>query len=182
MESCHHLEDENEREHGLFVWEHKDPKQAAKLLCDFIDEHHLLDSDKGPRHPLVILAFDEAQALTDNPPNNECWPGNLFSELRRVLHKINDFPIFSIFLSTSGHFDQFSPETRSDPSARVRQFDYPPLDPIIEVSFDDIAYTASKGTITLANVIEIGWISHLGRPLYVLSSHTIRELLSYQLE
>ena len=150
------------------------------MLCRFIDEHHLLDSDKGPRWPLVVLAFDEADTLTDNPPEQVHW--NLFTELCRVLRRIKDLPIFSLFLSTAGRFDKFSPVIRDDPSARAREPDNRLLNPISEISFDDIAYPASKGTITIHTVVEIDWISHLGRPLYVHPGYLFRELLSYHLE
>jgi hypothetical protein len=147
------------------------------MLCRFLDEHDLLDSDEGPRWPLVVLAFDEADTLTDNPPNQVLW--NLFSELRRVLRQIQHHPIFSLFLSTAGRFEKFSPVIHSDPSTRARGPDNRPLDPISEISFDDIAYPALKGTIRIDSVVEIDWISHLGRPLYVHPSYPIRELLSY---
>ncbi len=153
--------------------------EAGTSLCNFIDKHRLLDSAAGPQRPLVVLAFDEAHTLTDNPPEQKGW--NLYSELRRILRQINHLPIFSLFLSTAGRFDKFSPVIHSDPSARVREPDNRPLDPISEISFDDIAYQALKGTVTMDDVVEIDWLSHLGRPLYV-HSYPFRELLSYQLE
>ena len=138
-------------EYGRFVSKDGGLQDAGKALCRFIDEHRLLDSKNGPRRPLVVLAFDEADALTDNPPNND-W--NLFIELRQVLQQIDELPIFSLFLSTAGRFDKCSPVIRSDPSARAREPDNRPLDPITEISFDDIAYPALKGTITIDNVVE----------------------------
>ena len=176
VENSEAVEDEEELEHGPHV---EGPQKAGEALCRFIDEHRLLDSKNGPRWPLVVLAFDEADALTDNPPNKG-W--NLFSELRRVLRQIDRLPIFSLFLSTAGRFDKFSPVIRHDPSAQAREPDNLPLDPISEISFDDIAYPALKGTITIDNVVKTSWLSHLGRPLYVHPSYPFRELLSYQLE
>jgi len=146
--------------------------EAGTSLCNFIDEHDLLDSPSGPRRPLVVLAFDEAHTLTDNPPGKADW--NLYSELRRILRQINHLPIFSLFLSTAGRFDKFSPDIHSDPSARARELDNRPLDPISEISFDDIARPALKGTITIDRVVEIDWLSHLGRPLYVHRSYPFR--------
>ena len=155
-------------------------KEAGEKLCRFIDEDKLLDSKKGPRRPLVILAFDEAGTLTDNPPNEEDW--NLFSELCRVLRQINHLQIFSLFLSTAGRFRQFSPDIHHEKSARARDPEYRPLDPILEISFDDIEYPASMDTVTIERVVGIDWISHLGRPLYVHPSYPFRELLTYHLE
>lgn len=164
VEKSHHFDDDEEREHGQFVWQHEDSKQAGEMLCHLIDAQQFLNSDKGPRRPLVVLAFDEADALTDNPANNnERW--NLFSELRRVLRQLNKLPIFSLFLSTAGRSDLLSPDIHSDPSARVREPDYRSLDPITEISFDDIAYPTLKGTIAVEKAATIDWMSHLGRPL-----------------
>jgi hypothetical protein len=124
-----------------------------------------LDSENGPRRPLVVLAFDEAHVLTDNPPCQNYW--NLFLELRRFLRAIEEFPIFSLFLSTAGRFNQLPPEIDYSPSARAGEPDNRPLDPISEISFDEIAYPALKGTVTIDRAVEIDWMSHLGRPLYV---------------
>jgi hypothetical protein len=155
-------------------------QEASEMLCRFIDEHCVLESDKGPRRPLVVLAFDEADTLTDNPPEQKYW--NLFSELRRVLRQINDLPIFSLFLSTAGRFNKFSPDVHSDRPSWVIEPSYCPLAQISEISFDDIAYPASKGTITIDKVVSIDWISHLGRPLYVHPSYPLRESFSCHLK
>jgi hypothetical protein len=143
------------------------------MLCRFLGEYELLDSKKGPRRPLVVLAFDEAHTLTDNPPNQIEW--NLFSNLRRVLRQIKHLQIFSLFLSTAGRFNKFSPDIHFDPSDRIRDQEpgNRPLDPISEISFDDIAYPALKDTVTIDRVVDIDWICHLGRPLYVHPSFPI---------
>jgi hypothetical protein len=178
VEKNQQVSDENEPDHGRYILKGGEMVEAAKALCRFIDEHHLLDLEKqGPRRPLVVLAFDEAHVLTDNPPYEEDW--NLFLELRPLLRCIQKFPIFSLFLSTAGRFNQFLPDIDDGPSARAREPDNRPLHPISEISFDDIAYPALKGTITIDKVVEIDWISHLGRPLYVHLSYPFRELLSY---
>ena len=156
-------EDDKERKYGRYISEELGPEDAGKNLCSFIDEHNLLKSDNGPRRPLVVLAFDEAHILTDEPSAQDDW--NLFSELRRILRQINDLAIFSVFLSTAGRFDKFSPDIHWDPSARARDPEHRPLSPITEISFDDIAYPALKDTVTMNRVVEIDWISHLGRPL-----------------
>jgi hypothetical protein len=153
-------------------------KDAGELLCRFIDEDEVSNSKHGPRRPLVVLAFDEADTLADNPPGKD-W--NLFSELHRVLRQINHLQIFSLFLSTGGRFPKFSPNIPDVKSARARH-GYPTLNPILEISFDDIAYPASEDTVTIGRVVEIDWICHLGRPLYVRSSYSSRELFTYHLE
>jgi len=164
VERCEKVDDEKEPHHDRCNSGGKGLQEAGEMLCRFIDEHRVLDSEKGPRQPLVVLAFDEADTITDNPPEPVHW--NLFSELRRVLRQIRHLPIFSLFLSTAGRFNIFSPDIHSDPSAWVREPDKCSLDPISEISFDDIAYPALKNTITMDNVVNIDWISHLGRPLF----------------
>ena len=147
--------------------------EAAASLCSYKDEHKLLDSAGGPRRPLIVLAFDEAHTLTDNPRGQTEW--NMYSELCQILRQINDLPILSLFVSTAGHFDNFPPAVHSGPSSQVREPESRPLVPISEISFDVIAYPALEGTVTIDNVVEIGWLSHLGRPLYVHHSYPFRD-------
>ena len=45
-----------------------------------------------------------------------------------------------------------------------------------------LVHPALKGTITIDRVVEIDWISRLGRPLYVHPNYPFRELPSYHLE
>jgi hypothetical protein len=174
MERCQQVEDGNETvtEYHQYVLQGDGVREAGEELCCFIDEHSLLDSDEGPRRPLVVFAFDEADTLTDNPPVQSHW--NLFTELRQNLREIQRFPIFSLFLSTAGRFDKFSPALSSELSFRAREPTSRPLDPISEISFDEIAYPALKGTTTMDEVVDIGWFTHLGRPLYVHPSYPFR--------
>jgi hypothetical protein len=154
-------------------------RESAEELCRLIDPQKTLDSPKGPRRPLVILAFDESHLLTDNPKNST-W--NLFLELRRTLREMVKSPIFSLFLSTARRFYKFSPEIRSDPSTRIAKADLIPLDPISEISFDDLAFPAGENTVTLNRVVQMDWISHLGRPLYVYLPYSFEKLLTFCLE
>ncbi len=151
------------------LWVSKDRegvKDAGTHLVQFVDPNNLLDCVQGqPRRPLVILAFDEAHILTD-----------------RILRQTSDQAIFSLFLSTAGHFNLFSPDIRSDPSRRIRNFSLGPLDPITETSFDNLAYDAPEGKIELSRVVEMDWMCHLGRPLYVLFDYRFNEQLTSHLE
>ncbi|KAH9962325.1 hypothetical protein BJV74DRAFT_954499 [Russula compacta] len=137
-------------------------REVGEDLCHFIDPDGLLDSG-GPRRPLVILAFDEAHTITETRHGQSWTP---FSELCRTLRCIEDSPIFSLFLSTMGNFDLFSPKIRNDPSNRIANNEIAPLHPISEISFDDLAYPARESTITLDRVVKMDWMSHLGRPLF----------------
>ena len=159
-------------------------KDAGKHLAQFVDPNNLLDCVQGqPRRPLVIVAFDEAHILTDNPPiANRTTMWNLFSELRRILRQTSDQAIFSLFLSTAGRFNLFSPDIRSDPSRRIRNFSLGPLDPITETSFDNLAYDAPEGEVMLSRVVDMDWMCHLGRPLYVFFNYRFNEQLTSRLE
>jgi hypothetical protein len=179
MGSSQRVIGKNKGSPGRYESGNRGVEKAGKLLCRFVDPHGLLDSSNGPRRPLVVFAFDEAHTLTDNPSN---MPWNFFSELRRILRQIHDLPIFSLFLSTAGRFNLFSPDIRSDPSNRIRDANSRPLDPISEISFDDLAYPAPTDTVNLDRVVQTDWISHLGRPLYVHSGYILRVQLTSYLE
>jgi hypothetical protein len=186
IQQTHHLSSPKEPEE-FHPWVSKDweeVKDAGEHLAQFVDPNNLLDCDQGqPRRPLVILAFDEAHILTDNPSiANRTTMWNLFSELRRILRQTSDQAIFSLFLSTAGHFNLFSPDIRSDPSRRIRNFSLGPLDPITETSFDTLAYDAPEETITLSRVVGMDWMCHLGRPLYVHFDYRFNEQLTSHLE
>jgi len=155
---------------------------AGERLSEFIDPRNMLDRVQGSRRPLVIFAFDEAHILTDNPHKKFKKDWNLFLELRRILRQISGRAIFSLFLSTAGRFHLFSPETRSDPSSRVRDASERTLDPITEISFDDLAHAALKDTVALDRVVRIEWMSHLGRPLYVHFGSAFSEQLTSHLD
>lgn len=152
--------------------------EAGQKHCQFVDPHGLLGSATGSGRTLVILAFDESHILTDTPKDT-VW--TLFSELRRTLRGVIDFPIFSLFLSTAGRFHLFSPEIRSDPSNRIPNFD-DPLHPISEISFDDLAFPGKEDTVTLDRVVQLDWISHLGRPLHVHLTCSSGQQLTSHLE
>ena len=64
------------------VFKHRNGvKIAGTKLCQFVDPNKLLDSTKGPRHPLLILAFDESHTLM-GIPRDQSW--SVFSELCRT--------------------------------------------------------------------------------------------------
>jgi hypothetical protein len=159
-------------------------EDAGKRLVRFVDPLDVLGRDKGqPRRPLVVLSFDEAHIFTDNPSiAHSATKWNVFSELRRILRQTSDHAIFSLFLSTAGRFNLFSPEISSDPSMRIKDSSLSTLDPITEISFDDLAYPAPEYEIELEVVVGINWMCHLGRPLYVLFDYHSSEQLTSHLE
>jgi hypothetical protein len=142
-------------------------ENAAENLCRFIDPHGVLDSNEGSRWPLVIFAFDESHMLTESP--DPCgW--TLFSALRDTLRVIVKKPIFSLFVSTAGSLLQIESGPWGPINDNLRL-----LDPITEISFDDIAYHAKEDTVSLSEVVTTDWISHLGRPLCVHFTYSSRD-------
>ena len=164
MNHCEKQEGASDQTSPHFIFQGKGVKEAGERLCRFIDPQRVLDLPTGPRRPLVVISFDESHILTDNP---RAEPWTLFSELRCVLRGIVEPPIFSLFLSTAERFHRFTPEKRLDPSSRIANSIHSVLHPISEISFDDIAFPALENTVSLDRVVEMDWISHLGRPLYV---------------
>ena len=157
----------SESKHPRYVVDHIDSVEVAgHRLCQFIDPHNVLDSNEGPRRPLVIISVDESCVFTDNP-RDTVWI--LFSLLRRAFREIVDYPIFSLLLSAAGRLDLSPPEqrSRSSPSSRIVNLELHFLPPICEISFDDVAFPASENTVSLRQVVGMDWICHLGRPLYV---------------
>jgi hypothetical protein len=84
---------------------------------------------EGLQHPLVIIIFDESHILTDILENSH-W--TLFSKLHCTLRGMVEQPIFTLFLSTVGRFNQFSSEigVGLDPSNWVINNDLVPLHPL----------------------------------------------------
>ena len=112
------------------------------------------------QEPLVILAFDEARALT--------W--SHLSELRRALRTLVDQPLFSLFITTTGNVNKLVPlysgqyHSRQDHSRRMQSEAFSASRPFAEVGFDHFAF---KDQFDLRRVAEDEHISHFGRPLCV---------------
>ena len=109
--------------------------------------------------PLVILAFDEARTLA-NPHNDELW--SHFTELRRVLRVLNDQPLFSLFLTTTGNVNALVTSSGKDYSGRIQSQVFSTSRPFAEVGFDHFAF---DDRFDLKEVAGDEHISHFGRPL-----------------
>jgi hypothetical protein len=126
-----------------------------------VNQDENLTEPQWLRRPLVMLAFDESQFLTDLPQGHDRTT-TLFADMDIVLQRIRSLPIFSLFVSRAGRFYEPPPKTE------IRSF-YTrpqPLNPITEVDFDHLAYHAMENTVTLERVVQTDWIAHLGRPAY----------------
>jgi hypothetical protein len=137
-------------------------QKAGKALRRFVDRRKVLCQKGAMWRPFVIFSFDEAHELTESR-KNEDW--STYLVLRNCLTRLLRFPFFFLFLSTSGKFRNFSPETLRDPSTRIANGGSLVLPPITETGFDQLAFTAIEGRTTLEEVVTDNWISHLGRPL-----------------
>jgi hypothetical protein len=112
-------------------------------------------------YPLLILTFDEAHTLT----NREETAWSNFSVLGYVFRPLYHFPLFALFLSTTGRISQFtSPD--EDASTRIILCDLKLIEPFIDLGFDTLANkVALDGTFDLERVTHDTHIVHMGRPL-----------------
>jgi len=126
------------------------------------------DSVLKTRAPVLFLAFDEAHTLSqsfhDKESDSDWTP---FASLRRGLRSTRSFPIWSLFLSTTGKSDQFPPP-RLDKSGRINRGELHNVIPYSALGFDQVA-TKGHENMTLEDVVAIGFRLAMGRPLYVIS-------------
>ncbi len=78
-----------------------------------------------------------------------------------------------------GNLQLFCPDRKSDPSHRVVLNELLPFNPITIVSFDCLAFPVEERSVTLNQVVQMEWISHLGWPLYVSSVHCIENACAH---
>ena len=102
--------------------------------------------------PVIILAFDEAHTLMISRGN---W-SNL-SVMRHLLCNLLCFPVFSLFLSTTGKISQFT--SRVHGSLKL-------IRPFTDLGFDTLAIKVSlDGSWNLERITDDSHIVGLGRPL-----------------
>jgi hypothetical protein len=92
-------------------------------------------------HPLIILAFDEAHTLTNREETGYTTWSN-FSVMRHVFLALYRFPLFALFLSTTGKISQFSlPD--EDTSKIIVIGDLILIQPFTDLGFDMLAKQVS---------------------------------------
>ena len=127
--------------------------------------------------PLVVLALDEAHVLTDIQAAGDGETWSAFSEFRRALRALNDYRLFSLFLSTTGKINQFTSAAGEDLSNRVQEGHLTLIDPFTDLGFDQIARKiAGDGSWTLDDVAADAYMVCLGRPMYfnfIIFNHVI---------
>jgi len=132
-----------------------------------MDYLNLIKNSDVPKenNPALILSFDEAHTLTRIENDNVDGVWSIFSELRRALRVIHSYPCFSVFLSTTGKVQQFTPQTRNDISGRLQEGKLSLIPPFCELGFDQLAEKARSDETTLEHVSSRDFIARLGRPL-----------------
>ncbi|KAK2464489.1 hypothetical protein APHAL10511_003468 [Amanita phalloides] len=143
------------------------PCIAFQQLAAIIPSLH--DESKAPEkksNPFVILAFDEAHTITQRHPGaTEEW--SIFNELHYALRHLNDLPLFSLFMSTTGKIFQFTSPTEEDLSKRVVMHKLSLIKPYTDLGFDPLAVTITvDGSQNLEKLTEDSQICSLGRPLF----------------
>ncbi|KAF8328569.1 uncharacterized protein EI90DRAFT_3064614 [Cantharellus anzutake] len=113
--------------------------------------------------PILSLAFDEAHTLA---PLNTGRGWSAFTSMRRALRSLRSFPIWTLFLSTTGESDRFSPPPSLDPSSRILQGELASVKPFSALGFDHMVMKFCEG-MTLDDVTKLPFRLSLGRPLWL---------------
>ncbi|TFK53301.1 hypothetical protein OE88DRAFT_1724200 [Heliocybe sulcata] len=143
------------------------PDVAAQELLEVVWPGSPGSPPKSFTEPLVVFSLDESHALTTTQCHELTereW--SVFSEISRTLCTVKNYPIFTLFLSTRGKFQDFSLDPSLDRSSRVIMQPYSALPTITEIVFDELAQPAGAGSFTLERVSGDEFMCHLGRPLF----------------
>ena len=130
----------------------------------------VVDTGLSAMSPMLFLSFDEAHSLA-YPRNiqGQLPQPTAFSEMRRAIRQMNDFPIFAYFLSTTGNIHDFTPPPDGDPSKRANERKLTLNAPFTELGFDQMLRAdnlkVSNDRFDVDYVSRIGFMSRLGRPL-----------------
>src|SRR5271156_3021796 len=135
---------------------------AAKQLLKAIDDH--VSDDHKPKIKL-LLYVDEAHPLLDTKLKG-LGEKTLYDEFCSSLNAFLEYPIFTIFLSTTSHLGRFAPPGSLARSARIRSDPQSIQAPITETPFDcGPGFPVKPWTLGLADICTIGFMSNFGRPL-----------------
>ena len=93
---------------------------------------------------------------------------SVFNELRHALRRLHSLPLFSLFLSTTGKFSQFTSAIEEDLLKRVVEGKLVVIQPYTDLGFDPLARViAADGSWNLERLTEDLQTCSQGRPLYV---------------
>jgi len=139
---------------------------AARALLGVLAPNLDVRSNISKLPPMVIIAFDEAHVLTDTKHNPLDGTWSKFSELRRGIRVLNPYPFFSLFLSTTGKIQDFTPPPHKDGSKRLERRALVLLPPFTELGFDQMVQSRiSDGSATIDEVSTVEYMAMFGRPL-----------------
>ena len=139
--------------HSLFPVKKNATSKAGQVSGEIEDDY-----------PLIILAFDEAHTLTNREETGYATWSN-FSVLRHVLRTLHRFPLFALFLSTTGKISQFT-SSDEDTSKRIIAGDLILIQPFTDLGFDTLAkQVALDGHWDLERVTADSHIVYIARPL-----------------
>jgi len=125
---------------------------------------------QASKHPLVVLAFDEAHTLTE-PQGKGSW--SCFGEMRRAIRGLHTLSFFTLFISTSGTLFGITP-TLLEGEVML---------PFCEVGFDMFAqYVDFRETVKLSQITSEEHLTSYGRPLSVLNAYSVRLQLTFALD
>lgn len=115
--------------------------------------------------PTLFLTVDEAHTISETITTNGVqW--SQFSALQRALRAIRLFPVWSLFLSTTGKLEQFAPAPIMDKSNRIAGGRLTILTPFSALGFDLLAEVIScDESYSLDYVSSLKYKISLGRPL-----------------
>ena len=143
-----------------------DVVKAAKRFEDTLRNYVNHDVNVPlPDGCFVTLAFDECHHLA-SPQAGRSW--SALSELRHALRLIILYPVFTIFLSTSGKLRFLSPDLSMHPSSRLSHRQLSLLPPLYQCPFDLVSKEHKFSTEPIWNLVHVAsteHIAHLGRPL-----------------
>jgi len=91
--------------------------------------------------------------------------------MRRAIRQMIKFPVFALFLSTTGNIHDFTPPPKQDPSKRLSDEELHPFPPFTELGFDQMLKADNlkihNETLDIDDVSRVGFMSRFGRLLYV---------------
>ena len=90
---------------------HESESQTEELAEDSNEGPSSKRRKLNPQYPLVVLAFDEVYTLAKTEDNGT-W--SRFIEMRRAIRGLRTFPLFTLFLSTSGTLFGITPSPGRD--------------------------------------------------------------------
>jgi hypothetical protein len=92
-----------------------------------------------------------------------------FSQHRRVLQGSRTFPVFALFLSTTGKIHDPTPPPKNDSSDRLRDLTLRLLSPFSTLGFDQMVnahnLTVNSQNFGINDVSKVGFMVLFGRPL-----------------